>query len=267
MAVYCLPTALLAVVHSPGVAFVVEMVRGAGTLVVDVLAITALQRAVPNEVVARVFGVFFALVLGAISLGTVLAPPLVNGPGLHTALYVMAFAPVAIGLLGYPALVRVDRTAAARLEELAPRIAVLERLGIFAAASRPVLERLAAACKPLGVPAGTAIVTEGEEADALYVLVSGRVRVTSRGEAGTEHFIRVMEPGTYFGEIGLLERIPRTATVTAEEDCELYRIEAADFFDALSTASAAPSLLEGARTRLATTHPSLRPTFEAASGP
>jgi hypothetical protein len=39
-------------VHSPGVAFVLEIVRGAGTLVVDVLAITALQRAVSGEVIA-----------------------------------------------------------------------------------------------------------------------------------------------------------------------------------------------------------------------
>jgi MFS family permease len=266
MAVYCLPTALLAVVHAPGVAFVLEVVRGAGTLVVDVLAITALQRAVPGDVVARVFGVFFALILGAISLGTVVAPPLVNGPGLHTALYVMAFAPVAIGLLGYPALVRVDQASAARLDEFAPRIALLEQLGIFASASRPVLERLAAAVVEVAVPAGTAIVREGEDADALYVIASGRVDVTSRGEAGAEdRYIRTMEPGSYFGEIGLLERIPRTATVTAIEDCTLYKIAGDDFLDALSMASAGTSLLEGARMRLARTHPSLKPTFPSAA--
>jgi MFS family permease len=265
MAVYCLPTALLAVVHSPAAAFVIEVVRGAGTLVVDVLAITALQRAVPGDVVARVFGVFFALILGAISLGTIVAPPLVNGLGLHTALYVMAFVPVAVGLLGYPALVRVDRTAADRLDEFAPRIALLEQLGIFASASRPVLERLAAAAVEVVVPAGITIIREGDEADALYVIVSGRVDVTSRGEAGAEdRYFRTMEPGSYFGEIGLLERIPRTATVTAVEECELYRIAGDDFLDALSTAAAGTSLLEGARTRLARTHPSLKPTFPAA---
>jgi hypothetical protein len=265
MAVYCLPTALLVVVHSPGVAFALEIIRGGGTLVVDVLAITALQRAVSDEVIARVFGVFFALVLGAISLGTIVTPPIVNGPGLHTALYVMSFVPLGIGLLGYPSLVRIDRAAAARFDELVPRIALLEQLGIFASASRPVLERLAAACVPVRVAAGEAIVTEGEEADALYVIVSGRVDVKSRGETGVEEHIRVMEPGTYFGEIGLLERIPRTATVTALEECELYRIEGDAFLDALATSSATPSLLAGARTRLARTHPSLEPQFDAVS--
>jgi hypothetical protein len=265
MAVYCLPTALLVAVHSPGVAFGLEVIRGAGTLVVDVLAITALQRAVSDDVIARVFGVFFALVLAAISLGTIVTPPIVNGPGLHTALYIMGLVPLGIGLLGYPALVRIDRAAAARLDELAPRIALLEQLGIFASANRAVLERLAAACTSVRAHAGDAIVTEGDEPDALYVIVSGRVDVKARGEAGVEQHIRVMEPGTYFGEIGLLERIPRTATVTALEEVELYRIEGDAFLDALTTASATTSLLAGARMRLARTHPSLEPEFEAVS--
>jgi len=218
---------------------------------------------VSDEVIARVFGVFFALVLGAISLGTIVTPPIVNGPGLHAALYIMGFVPVAIGLLGFPALVRIDRDASSRLDELAPRIALLEQLGIFASANRAVLERLAAACTSVRVRTGDAVVTEGEEADALYVIVSGRVDVKSRGETGVEQHIRVMEPGSYFGEIGVLEHIPRTATVTALEDVELYRIEGADFLDALAMAPAGTSLLSGARMRLARTHPSLRPQFEA----
>jgi MFS family permease len=265
MAFYSLPTALFVFVHSPGVAFVIEMVRGGGTLVVDVLAITALQRSVPSDVLARVFGVFFALVLAAISIGTVVAPPLVNGPGLHAALLVMAFLPLGLGLLGYPALAAIDRATAATVEALAPRISVLEGLGIFAAASRPVLERLAGALAEVTVPAGTAVIREGDPADALYVLVSGRVEVSARGEGAAEEFIRTMEAGSYFGEIGLLERIPRTATVTAAEDCTLWRIEGQEFLDALTSAPAAASFIEGARMRLARTHPSATPAFDAAS--
>jgi CRP-like cAMP-binding protein len=212
-----------------------------------------------------VFGVFFALVLGAISLGTIVTPPIVNGPGLHAALYIMGFVPLAIGLLGYPALVRIDRAAAAQLDELSPRIALLEQLGFFASANRAVLERLAAAASVVRVGPGDAVVREGDEPDALYVIVSGRMDVKARGEGAVEEHIRVMEPGTYFGEIGLLGGIPRTATVTALDEAELYRIEGSDFLDALETASAGTTLLSGARMRLARTHPSLRPQFEAAS--
>jgi MFS transporter/cyclic nucleotide-binding protein len=262
-AAYCLPTAVLTVVHEPVVAFVIEVVRGGGTLVVDVLAITALQRTVAQEMVARVFGVFFAIILGAISLGTVLTPPLVSAVGLDAALIIMAVAPTALALVGLPALLALDRAAVGRVAALAPRIAALEGLGIFAAARRPTLERLAAAAGPIAVRAGTAIVTEGEAADALYVITAGAFDVTSRGEGGDEpRHIRTMGPGSLFGEIGVLEGIPRTATVTAAGEGELLRISGAAFLEALTEAPQTGPLVEDARSRLARTHPTRRLTYE-----
>ena len=140
---------------------------------------------------------------------------------------------------------------------------MLERLGIFAAAPQAVLERLAAAARAVSFPAGATIVREGDEADAFYVLWDGEVDVYARGELGGEpEFLRTMGSGTYFGEIGLLERTPRTATVTATTDCDCYRIDGDEFLDALTTTAPATSLLEGARTRLAASHPSRRLTYE-----
>jgi hypothetical protein len=266
MAVYCLPTALLTIVHAPAIAFVLQVIRGGGTLVVDVLAVTALQRAMPSDLLARVFGVFFAFILGAISLGTLIMPSVVSALGLDGALLLMAFAPVAGGLLGYPGLVRLDRASVARMAELAPRIAALEGVGILAMASRPVLERLAQAATEITVPAGEVVVRQGDEADALYVILDGSFAVTSVGEAGgPERFIRTMGPGTLFGEIGLLERIPRTATVTTVEPGRCLRIDGDTFLDVLSTAQPASALVEGARARLANTHPSRRPTYVPAA--
>ncbi len=257
-ALYCLPTALLAVIHSPELAFAVPVVRGGATLIVDVLAVTALQRAVPGEQLARVFGIFFAFVLGAVSLGALVAPALIGGLGLDGALLVLAFVPTALGLLGFPALVRIDRDTAARAAALAPRVAVLEQLGIFAAASRPVLERLAGSATESQVSAGVSIVREGEPADALYVLVDGQVEVTARGElGGPQRHVRTMAAPSFFGEIGVLRRIPRTATVTALTDCRCERIAGEALLDALVTAPASSSLMENVRGRLAVTHPSL----------
>ena len=181
---YSLPTALLTVIHTPAVAFAVEVLRGASTLVVDVLAITALQRAVPSDQLARVFGVFFAFVLGAIALGTVLTPPVVSGFGLNSGLWTMALAPAALAAIGYPALRAIDRATEARARELAPTVALLETLEIFASARRPILERLAAAATEVRFAAGETIIREGDAADAVYVLVSGEVQVSARGEAG-----------------------------------------------------------------------------------
>jgi CRP-like cAMP-binding protein len=108
-------------------------------------------------------------------------------------------------------------------------------------------------------------VREGEPADALYVVLEGSVGVTARGEAGAEQRLRTMGPDTYFGEIGLLERIPRTATVTAEQPTRCYRIDGDEFLAALTTTPPATSLLEGARSRLATSHPSRSLTYEGAA--
>jgi hypothetical protein len=263
---YTVPTALLTVIHTPFLAVLVEVVRGGSTLVVDVLAITALQRAVPRDQLARVLGVFFAFVLGAITLGTVITPALTSAFGLDTGLLVMAFAPFGLGLLGLPALLSIDRSTAAASASLAPRVAVLEQLGIFAAASRPLLERLASAAQDRDFEAGAEIIREGEEADFLYVLLEGKVEVTASGEGGgPARPIRTMTAPTYFGEIGILEHVARTANVTAAGACKCATIDGATLLDALNSASASASLVELARSRLALTHPSLRSTDDDAA--
>jgi CRP-like cAMP-binding protein len=166
-----------------------------------------------------------------------------------------------LAVCAYPWLHRMDRTAVRRVAELAPRIKVLEQLGIFAAGSRAALERLASSCAETTAPAGEVIIREGDTADAFYVLLSGEVAVSAKGEAQQSRRLRVMGPGTYFGEIGLLAQVPRTATVKALEACTLYRIPGPDFIDALTTSSPSGGLLEGAKTRLARSHPSYAPTM------
>jgi CRP-like cAMP-binding protein/predicted MFS family arabinose efflux permease len=256
MAVYCLPTAVLIVAHQPVVGFICQVVRGAGTLVVDTLAITALQRSAPKEMVARVFGAFFALVLAAISLGALLTPVLLHA-GLHLTMLVYGAGIPALCLLLLPVLVKADRVAAASAASVAARVSVLEPLGLFRNASRAGLEALAAAATEVTVPAGTVIVAEGDHADAFYVLTGGQADVSAVGETGTAPVhLRTLGPGSYFGEIGLLARVPRTATVTAQTPATLLRISDTDFRDALTTLSASPSLLQGAQARLALTHPS-----------
>jgi predicted MFS family arabinose efflux permease len=258
MAVFCLPTALLVVIHQPVVGFVLQIVRGAGTLVVDTLAITALQRSAPPDMVARVFGAFFALVLAAISLGALLTPILLRG-GLHPTMLLYGAGIPMLCLLALPWLLRADRVAAAKAALVAPRVAILERLDLFRTASRSSLESLAGAAEDLAVPAGAVLIAEGDVADAFYVLTEGRLDVSAVGENGLQSvFLRTLEPVSYAGEIGLLGGMPRTATVSAASDCRVLRIGGQNFLDALTSLSASPALLAGARARLAVTHPSSR---------
>jgi predicted MFS family arabinose efflux permease len=269
MAVFCLPTAVLIVVHRPAVGFALQVVRGAGTLIVDTLAITALQRSASKEMVARVFGAFFALVLAAISLGALVTPLLLRA-GLHLTMLVYGAGIPVLCLLALPRLVRADRVAAVRAAAIAPRVALLERLDLFRTASRSSLESLAEAAEEISVPAGTAVVTEGEQSDAFYAVTEGHLVVTATGESGAEPVkLRTLGPDSYFGEIGLLGHVARTATVTATSACTLLRISGDDFLDALTSLNASPSLLQGAQARLAVTHPSsraLQPLLQSGQG-
>lgn len=257
---YTVPTALLTIVHNPELAVLIEILRGGSTLVVDVLAITALQRSVPQDQLARVFGVFFAFVLAAITLGTVLTPAITGAFGLNAGLLTMAFAPFALGLLGLPALIAIDHRTVEATTLLAPRVAILEQLGIFATASRPLLERLASVSEDRDFNAGDRIIEEGEQANYLYVLLEGEVDVTASGEVGgAPRHIRTMQAPTYFGEIGILRHVPRTASITALTPCRCTLIDGAALLEALSTSPGSVSLNQLASSRLAVTHPSLRP--------
>jgi MFS family permease len=263
MALYCLPTALLVVVDDFAVAVALQAVRGAGTLVVDVLAITALQRSLSSDLVSRVFGVFNTLLLAAVALGALAAPVILGVAGLENTLLLVGIGIPVLVLGGWPWLRRMDRTAILRLAELEPRIRVLEVLGIFAAAPRPVLERLAGAATEVEAPAGTVVIRQGETADALYVIVSGEVAVTRRTGDEPPRFLTTIRGPGYVGEIGLLEEIPRTATVAAVEPTRLWRIEGPDFLDALNEAPAAPVFLETARVRRSRSQP---PTSGTSTG-
>jgi CRP-like cAMP-binding protein len=131
---------------------------------------------------------------------------------------------------------------------------------------------VAATLQERPVPAGTVVVAEGEEADAFYVVRSGNLAVLSAGERGGPPVrVNTLEAGDYFGEIGLLERIPRTATVQATEDSVVERLAGEDFLGILNQApSTSGTLLDGVVGRLARTHPSHRvamPEGAADAGP
>jgi predicted MFS family arabinose efflux permease len=245
------PMILLAFVHTPALVYPLVAIEGATVIVADVVFMTMMQRTVASDVLGRVFGIMDSLMVGGIMLGTVLAPVLVRIAGLEVAMIAAGGLVVLITALALPRARAVDREAAARAADLAERVELLERTEIFEGASRTTLEGLAASAVREEVAAGTVVITEGAPADDLFVIVSGTVDVASRGTRVAEE-----GPGDHFGEIGVIERLPRTATVTAATDCVLYRIGGEDF---LRTVSEAPRmsgrLVSTVATRLSRTHP------------
>lgn len=73
-------------------------------------------------------------------------------------------------------------------------------------------------------PQGAAIVKGGEVGDSIFLIGSGSVQVTLWGTIGPPFSLAVLQAGEIFGEMAVLERRPRSATVLAREDCVLLEI-------------------------------------------
>ena len=248
-----LPIVLLAFVHAPGAVYPLVMIEGATVIVGDVIFMTMMQRTVPGEVLGRVFGIMDSLMVAGIMIGTVIAPVLVRVIGLEGAMVAAGLLILAMTAIAYPRARAVDRESAELAQRHAGVIALLERTGIFEDAGRPALEGLATSAVREEVPAGTVVLREGDPADDLFVVASGTLRVTAAGRELTQ-----LGPDDHFGEIGVLKRLPRTATVTATTDCELYRIGGEDFLRAVTEAPRMSGrLLSTVATRLERTHPEL----------
>jgi CRP-like cAMP-binding protein len=80
---------------------------------------------------------------------------------------------------------------------------------------------------------GAVLFQQGDDGDALYGVVAGLIRISIAGEAGKELTLGLMEPGDVFGEIALLDGLPRTANAHAAEDSVLLIIDRAQFIPLL----------------------------------
>ena len=240
-------------VHLPALGFALQVVSGMGMVIVDVLAITSLQRDLPGDVLSRVLGVFDSLVLAGIMLASLAAGVLLAHVHVDVALIAVGLGFPALGLIGVPTLLRADSTSAAVAKRLRPTVELLSRLDLLADASRSTLERLAEAAQEVTLPVGQVVLTEGEEADALWILTRGELSV-SVGHDGLEprQLPPVTAPG-YVGELGLLHGIARTATISTLTDCTLLRIEGPVFLAALQAGRPSASLLATATSRLSLT--------------
>jgi len=229
----------------------------------DVLAITALQRTVPADRLARVFGAFDGLCLLAIVIGSALVPLGLELVGLDAVLWAVGLGVPVLCLFGLPWLNRMDSEAVARRTTLQPRITLLRGCGIFGSISEGALEQLAGQAEYVDIPEGATVVRQGESADAFYVIEHGNFLPSSRDDDGTTQVLVEMGAGSYFGEIGLIEAIPRTATVVASAPGRLLKVDGPAFVAALTQETPSAAFLDGASLRLSRTHPSLRLTRTA----
>ena len=163
------------------------------------------------------------------------SPLLLHLWGLRTTMAILGVAVGVVALVGLPRMRRMDH----RLEPPAG-LALLQAIPMFGPLSPVTLDALARALARVPVAAGEVVVREGDESDRFYVIESGLVRVT----AADGHLLREEGPGDYFGEIGLLRDVPRTATITAAEDTVLLALERDEFLGAVTGQGEARRLAE-----------------------
>jgi hypothetical protein len=242
-----IPTAGLAAVTTTLGASAVLIPVGVGMVVFEVVIVVMVQRITPPSSLGRVFGAINGASNSGKLLGALAAPLLIAIVGVEGSLLVVAAAVVLVGALALWPLVTIGRVAAVRQRELAPIVSALRGQAIFEGASGPSLERIAAELVERDVPVDTIVIRQGEPAEDLYIVQSGGLVVTRDGAV-----VGRIGGHDWFGEIGLLEERPRTATVTTTEPTTVWQIPGDVFLDALDDAGAAPSaLLDAMADRLA----------------
>jgi len=115
-----------------------------------------------------------------------------------------------------------------------PRLATLRQLALFAPLSRLELRVVDALLHERRYLKGEIIFDEGEEGQALYVIISGKVLICRQGEPETGRIIEI-DAGVVFGELALLDKVPRSAQARAAEDCVLASLSRGDFESLLDT--------------------------------
>jgi len=108
-------------------------------------------------------------------------------------------------------------------------ITLLRNLPLFAGLDDARLGGLARVTLRTGFGRNTTIIAAGDPTDSLYIVVSGRLKVMMGDEQGREVILSILGPGEFFGEMGLLDDLPRSASVVTLEPCELLKISKADF--------------------------------------
>jgi MFS family permease len=220
------PVAALAVLPYVGAAPALFAASGAGWSLADIAGRTLLQRVAPDEVLARIFGIFEGIAMVAVAVGSVAASGLVGTVGIKWTLVIAgAFVPLVLLVTG-ARLFAIDRQAAAPDPHL---IDLLRAIPIFAPMPAPAVERLLANLVRVDVRPGDVVIREGDPGDRFYVIDRGEVEVTTRGTA-----IGRRRAGDYVGEIALLRDVPRTATVTAVTGVSMYALDRDVFLGALT---------------------------------
>jgi predicted MFS family arabinose efflux permease len=225
IAMWGLPIALIPLFPSQGAALALLACVGLSNTLVDLGLYTLMARLAPDEVLARVFGLQESVVSLTVGLGAFGASLLIDLTSLSVALVVVgALCPI-LAVAAWRRLTQLDRY----IGSLDKEIGLLRSVPMLRPLPLPAIEHLARGLESAHVPTGQAVFRQGDPADRFFVIEEGAADVI-----GDNHLITTLGPGDGFGEIGLLRRVPRTATVRAATDLELQALRCDRFLPVIT---------------------------------
>ena len=202
-------------------------VGSAGALIVAVITTTQFQRLLPNELLGRGVGVLTAVQTLLGSAGAFVVPALIGSVGAFPPLAGAGIATIVLTTVGSILIGSAADRAPTPYEAVLDRIA---KLDLFTGVPKARLEAAMHKLREVPISAGEAAVRQGDRADRFYIIASGTFTVSQVREPGTApRVLRQLGADMVFGELGLLHRAPRSATVTADADGLLLALSGEDF--------------------------------------
>lgn len=243
-----IPIALIGVFPEPAPTLLFLAFVGLGNTLVDVSAFTLLQRAVPEEVLARAFGAVQALWVATIGIGSIAAPLLIAAVDIRGALLITGALLPTLAILLRRRLAQLDAVPVPERE-----LELLRGIELFAPLPQATQESLAQVLRPVRLASGEELFRQGDVGDRFYIVADGEVEIVIDGSV-----VRETGPGGYFGEISLLRDVPRTATVRAKGDVELFALDRDDFIAAVTGHDASAEVADSViATRLGSIRPGM----------
>jgi len=209
-----------------GIALLAIGLTAAGSIVLDVVLTTVFQRLVPDELRGRAFGVLMTLNTVSAAVGALVLPILVVNVGALPALGAAGGAILLASIAGLALLGGSTTRPASPFEATLARAAALP---LFAGVPAARLEAALGHVRPVEVVPGQVIVRQGDAADRFFIIEAGTFAVSQVDGSGNERILRQLGPDEVFGEIGLLNEAPRSATVAAETAGQLLEMDGDDF--------------------------------------
>jgi len=210
-----LPLTLVALVPQQSAALGLLAFIGVGNALIDLAGFTLIARMAPDEVLARVFGVLESLVAVFIGIGAVVASSMIVWVGVQNALIVIGLVCPVLAVVSLRRLRGLDRS----VDVLDADIGLLQEVPMFHPLPLPAVEQLARGLEPVTVAADQVVFRQGDVGDRYYVIESGEADVVGDGRV-----VATLGPGEGFGEIALLRRTRRTATVVARSELLLQAL-------------------------------------------